>query len=139
MSGVKPAYSELAKKFVQSTDEESKDYLEKAKERKQKFKDNWKEVDIDKLVEKFAPHGDAPHMEGNKIVVNDSESHIQIVADPVGYVRIMDTSNGVKKQLYLDENGVPVKSYTQRKGESKQEFKDRKMSSSHFTIKKNRS
>ena len=136
MAGVKPAYSELAKQFVKSTEEEVKEYLERAKERKFKFWNNWKEVDIDEFVEKFAPHGDAPHVDGRKIVINDEVSHTQIVMDSLGYVRVMDTSRGLGKMDYLDMNGIPTRTYTQRKGETDQQFRDRKMISSHFRIKK---
>lgn len=136
MTGIKRAYSELAKQFVQSTEEEIKDYLERARERKFKFWANWEEVDIDEFVDRFAPHGDAPHMEDKKIVVNDEESHTQIVADPIGYVRVLDTSRGLRKKDYLDINGVPIKTYEQRKGETDQQFLDRKMIASHFRIKK---
>jgi len=134
--GIKHAYSELARQFMLSTEEEVREYLERAKERKFKFWNNWKEVDIDEFVEKFAPDGGEPRVSEKKIIIEDNVNHIQVVMDPVGHVRVMDTSRGVKKMDYLDIDGVPIKTYKQRKGETEQEFRDRKMIASHFRIKK---
>ena len=136
MAGIKTSYSELAKQFLRFTEEEVKKYIEQAKKRKLKFWNNWIEVDIDEFVEKFAPHGDDPHIDEKKIVINDEESHTQIIMDAIGYVRVMDTSRGVKKRNYLDINGVAIKTYQQRKGETDEQFYDRKMIASHFRIKK---
>ena len=57
-----------------------------------------------------------------------------IVADPVGYVRVMDTSRGLKRRDYLDFNGIRLRDYKQQKGETDQQFYDRKMIASHFRI-----
>lgn len=134
--GIKHAYSELARQFMLSTENEVKNYLERAKERKLKFWNNWKETDIDEFVEKFAPDAEETRVSERKIIIDDEVNHTQVVMDPVGYVRVMDTSRSVKKMDYLDIDGVPIRTYMQRKGETEQEFRDRKMIASHFRIKK---
>lgn len=135
MGVIKKAFSALAKRFINSLDERVKKYLEKAKERILKYWNKWREVDLDEFTARFAPNGGEAHQDGNKIVIDDETNHTKIVMDPLRYVRVMDTSRGIKKADYLDINGVPISTYKQQKGETDQQFLDRKMMNSHFRIK----
>lgn len=66
----------------------------------EKFKDLWEKVNLDKVVEKFAPGSKPITNENGKIIFRTPGSHIQVVAEAtIGSARIQNLS--IKKRTCL--------------------------------------
>lgn len=66
-----------------------------------KYRSNWETVDINEIVEKYAP-GSKPYVNGGKIIYHNEDSDYSVVADSFhGYLRIQNSRTG----NYLDIDG----------------------------------
>lgn len=66
-----------------------------------KFRSQWKTVDINEIVSKYA-NGSEPYVNGGKIIYHNEDSDYSVVADSFhGYLRIQN----VKTRKYLDLEG----------------------------------
>ena len=109
MSDSKAQYSSgvAGQKALAQLDAELKQKLDRASERKAKYKPNWQTVNINDLVDRFAP-GSTAQIEGSKITFQADGSDLQIVCDvEAGSCRLKDTTNPTRRP-YLDINGNPV-------------------------------
>ena len=101
----------------------------------EQYKELWEKVNLDEIVEKFAPNSEPIINENGKIIFRTPGSDIQVVAEAsIGSVRIQDLS--VKKgREYLNLNGERMNNVTENgrtRGLSKKEYELK----THFRIKK---
>ncbi|WP_308604491.1 hypothetical protein [uncultured Fibrobacter sp.] len=101
----------------------------------EKYKELWEKVNLDEIVEKFAPNSEPIINENGKIIFRTPGSKIQVVAEAtIGSVRIQDLSIS-KGREYLDLNGNRMNNIIENgkiRGLSKKEYELR----THFRIKK---
>lgn len=124
-----------AMKKIAELDSKLAKELEKGIERASKYKQNWESVNINTVVEKFAPNS-TPYKSNGKIVFENSEHTIAVVTDAAGgYLRIQDLTSNAKRGLYLTldgKNGHNVTINGKTKGRSNEEYE----LATHFRIKK---
>lgn len=103
------------------------------------FKQNWQSVDLNEVVEKFAP-GSVPHVSpknGNKVYYQAPGSPIRITADlGGGYCRIEDTSAGTSKGLHLNLDGTNGHNYKDEQGKTHGRSRADYNQATHYRIKK---
>ncbi len=123
MLGGKGSYSRSVKieKHLAKKNKRLRNMLKSAKKRYNKYKDKMRVVDMDALVKKYAENG-LPYFEGYKIKFHKNESDYVLIADPSGYVRVLD----LKTRTYVDV----IKGET-LKGDEK-DYQER----THFRIKR---
>ncbi|PBC72769.1 hypothetical protein [Fibrobacter intestinalis] len=101
----------------------------------EKYKELWEKVNLDEIVEKFAPNSEPIINENGKIIFRSPGNKIQVVAEAtIGSVRIQDLSVS-KGREYLDLNGNRMNNIIENgkiRGLSKKEYELR----THFRIKK---
>lgn len=101
----------------------------------EKYKGLWEKVNLDEVVEKFAPGSEPIINENGKIIFRTPGSDIQVVAEAtIGSVRIQDLSVS-KGRSYLNLKGERMNNVTENgktRGLSKKEYELR----THFRIKK---
>ena len=109
--------------------------LSKGAERAAKFKSNWESVNIDDVVEKFAPNSTPDIVKGKIQFVNEDHT-IAVVADAAGgYLRIQDLTSTARNGLYLTldgKNGHNVTINGKTRGRSNAEYER----ATHFRIMK---
>ncbi|MBQ5988368.1 MAG: hypothetical protein IJL67_02620 [Oscillospiraceae bacterium] len=127
--------SATAMKKIAKLDSNLAKELDKGIERANKFKQNWKSVNINEVVKKFAPKS-TPHQVNGKIVFENADHTIAVVADAAGgYLRIQDLTSHAKRGLYLTldgKNGHNVTINGKTRGRSNVEYE----LATHFRIKK---
>lgn len=103
------------------------------------FKQNWQSVDLNAIVEKFAP-GSTPTVSpdnGNKVYYQTPGSPIRVVADlGGGYCRIEDWSSGGRKPQCLDINGNNGHNYVDEHGKTHGRSHADYNQATHYRIKK---
>lgn len=103
------------------------------------FKQNWQSVDLNEIVEKFAP-GSTPTVapnNGNKVYYQTPGSPIRVVADlGGGYCRIEDWSSGGRKPQCLDINGNNGHNYKDEHGKTHGRSHADYNRATHYKIKK---
>lgn len=109
--------------------------LERGIERAIKYHSNWEPVNINDIVNKFAP-GSTPYQRGGKIVFENANHTIAVLADAAGgYLRIQDLTAKTTKAQYLTldgKNGHNVTINGKTRGRTKAEYQQ----ATHFRIKK---
>ena len=109
--------------------------LEKGAERARRFHSNWQSVNINEVVEKFAP-GAVAYQKGGKIIFESSDHTIAIIADAAGgYLRIQDLTSKTRRALYLTLEGKNAHNVTidgKTRGRTTEEYEI----ATHFRIKK---
>ena len=117
------------------SDAELSETLERAKERANEYQANWESVDLNDVVNKFAP-GSTPYREGGKIVFENDDHTISVVTDAAGgYLRIKDLTAKTQKAQHLTldgKNGHNVTINGKTRGRTKAEYQQ----ATHFRIKK---
>lgn len=117
------------------SDAELSETLERAKERAKEYQANWESVDINDVVNKFAP-GSTPYQNGGKIVFENDDHTRAVVTDAAGsYLRIRDLTAKTAKAQYLTldgKNGHNVTDNGKTRGRTKAEYQQ----ATHFRIKK---
>lgn len=133
----KRKYTRLVEKVKKDLDGDE-DFEKRIKERnrnQEKYKELWGKVDLDEVVEKFAPNSEPIINKNGKIIFKTPGRNIQIVAEAtIGSVRIQNL-NISKGRSYLDLNGNQMNNITERgktRGLPKKEYELR----THFRIKK---
>lgn len=103
--------------------------------RAEQFHKNWQSVNINDVVNKFAPNSTAYQKDGKIIFENDDHT-IAIVADAAGgYLRIQDLTSTAKRGLYLTldgKNGHNITIDGKTRGRTNAEYEI----ATHFRIKK---
>lgn len=67
-----------------------------------KYRSGWATVDINEIVDKYAP-GSKPYVNGGKIIYHNNDGNYSVVADSFhGYLRIQNA----KTKKYLDIDGI---------------------------------
>ena len=124
-----------AMKKIAELDKTLSKELEKGIERANKYNKNWESVNINTVVDKFAPNSN-PYKNNGKIVFENSQHTIAVVADAAGgYLRIQDLTSNAKRGLYLTldgNNGHNITENGKIRGRSNVEYE----LATHFRIKK---
>lgn len=76
--------------------------LKSAKRRYNKYKDKMRVVDMDDVVKKYAEN-ESPYFEGYKIKFHKNGSDYVVIADPSGYVRVLDLRTGTYVDVITGE------------------------------------
>ena len=108
--------------------------IAEGKIRKQQNGQNWQEVDINDVFQKFGILASTKTYVNGKIVFYNSSQSIAIITD-VGYFRIQDMSVNTKTPRYLDINGNDAHNITingKIRGRTNAEYH----AATHFIIKK---
>jgi len=106
MSDAKTGYSSgvSSQKALAQLDTELRQKLDRAAVRTAKYHSNWQAVNLNNIVDRFAP-GSTAALVGSKITFQSPGSNIQVVCDVRGgYCRLKDTSVQ-SRRCYLDING----------------------------------
>lgn len=133
----KRKYTRLVQTVKENIDKNKtlKERLEKRNRHQAKNKELWQKVNLDKLVEKFAP-GSVPEINSSgKIIFHTPGSDVQLVAEAtIGSVRIESLKHsGARRYLDLDgvlRNNITVDGKT--RGRTKEEYE----LATHFRIMK---
>ena len=118
MSDVKDRYSQgvSTRKIESKADAELLYEIEKGTQRARMHKHEWQAVNINEIVEKFAP-GAEPEFSGCKIYFYNEKRTIAVVADVGGgYLRIQDMTVKTKKGLYLNLDRTNGHNFKDEKG-----------------------
>jgi len=105
----KGKYTRLVQNVKENIDRNAalKKRIENRNQHQSKNKDLWQKVNLDTLVEKFAPNSVPEINDSGKIIFHTPGSNVQLVAEAtIGCVRIerLDISG---QRRYLDLDGVP--------------------------------
>ena len=112
--------------------------IERGEKRKEKYRTEWQEVDINELFERFNidPLGT---LENGKITYKSRDNTLAIITDiGGGYCRIEDITATTEKRQYLDINGKPAYNYTDAQGKQHGRSSEEFNAATHFLIKKRR-
>lgn len=124
-----------AMKQIADIDPQLAKELNKGADRAQKYHSNWKSVNINDVVDKFAPESTA-YQKGGKIIFENADHTIAVVADAAGgYLRIQDLTVKAKRALYLTldgKNGHNITINGKTRGRTTEEYEI----ATHFRIKK---
>ncbi len=100
--------------------------------RKDTYQSNWKSVDINDVVDRFAP-GATPIPNGGKIEFTSMDGQYTVFADiGGGYLRIKDNN----ANQYVGLNGEDLHNYTDERGKQHGRSKSDFRAKTHFKIKK---
>ena len=114
------------------TDEEFDKKIQGGRFRKDKYKSNWQSVNINEVVDKFAPGGNI-YLEGAKVVYESIDGKYKVFADlGGGYLRIFDVTLG----RYVGLNGENMLNYKNERGKYQGRGKAKFNAATHFIIKK---
>ncbi|MGN0907587.1 MAG: hypothetical protein ACI4NM_10600 [Bullifex sp.] len=99
-------------------------------------KHEWASVDINDIVQKFAP-GSFPEYQDEKLIFKSSDGSVAVVADVGGgYLRIQDLSKVTMKRRYLNLDGTDGHNYVDANGKIHGKSKEEYERTTHFRIKK---
>lgn len=133
----KGKYTRLVQNVKENIDRDAalKKRIENRNQHQSKNKDLWQKVNLDTLVEKFAPNSVPEINDSGKIIFHTPGSNVQLVAEAtIGCVRIerLDISG---QRRYLDLDGVLRNNITvngKMRGRTKEEYE----LATHFRIMK---
>lgn len=133
----KGKYTRLVQNVKENIDRDAalKKRIENRNQHQSKNKDLWQKVNLDTLVEKFAPNSVPEINDSGKIIFHTPGSNVQLVAEAtIGCVRIerLDISG---QRRYLDLDGVLRNNITingKTRGRTKEEYE----LATHFRIMK---
>jgi len=109
MGDYKSGYSTASSKTkgIASHNSGLKKAQSKAEARSHAYRENWKKVNLNDVVGKFAP-GEKPYLDGNKLSYHKFGSDIKIITDPFGgYLRFYSIS----KDAYVTMDGRTRKNF----------------------------
>ena len=119
-------------KAMAQNDAELSRNIKQGEKRKAENVQNWKSVNINDVIERFAP-GIKPKVSGNKVEWFNPETQISIVADiGGGYLRIQDKSKPYRS--YFDLNGQNMNNFTDQNGKQHGRPKKEREALTHFRI-----
>lgn len=129
---VKTGYSALvagAKSAAESNNELNKK-ITAGQGRKATYGANWASVNINTIVERFAP-GATPQLVNGKVTYFSSNGRYEVAADiGGGYLRIYDHYQG----FHVDANGGDVRNYTDERGKQHGRSHSKQLEITHFRI-----
>lgn len=128
----KTGYSIMVKgsKNAAETDDDLNKKIIAGNNRKDLHGTNWASVNINTIVDRFAP-GATPTINQGKVLYASLDGRYEIVADiGGGYLRIYDHINN----CYVNDYGNDVRNYTDKKGKKHGRSKSEQMSLTHFRI-----
>lgn len=100
--------------------------------RKETYSKNWSIVDINDIVERFAP-GVTPKLENGKVTYTSEDGRYEVAADiGGGYLRIVDNVLNCN----VDAFGNDVRNYTDENGRQHGRSHSEQMALTHFRIRK---
>ena len=106
--------------------------------RAQQYKDSWISVNINTVIDRFAP-GAAPEYTNGKIVFTSKDGKYAVIADVGGgYLRIQDLSKKTRNAQYLNLDGTDGHNYVGTDGKIHGKDKSTYNTTTHFRIKKGR-
>ncbi len=135
MSDSKAQYSSGAagQRALAQLDSELKDKLDRASSRAEKFHKNWKAINLNDFIDRFAP-GSVAQMSGSKIIFRADGSNLQVVCDVRGgYCRLQDLDKSGKR-VYLDVNGHDASNKTTDSGKQTGRSQSEYNEATHFRI-----
>ena len=138
MSDAKERYSDgvATRKIEAMADEHLMKKIAEGIHRASKHKHEWESVDINDVVEKFAP-GAEPVFKDGKISFTNADRTIAVVCDVGGgYLRVQDLSANTKFPQYLNLDGTNGHNYRDSKGKIHGRNKSEYNKATHFRIKK---
>ena len=113
------------------TDKEFDKKIQNGRVRKEKYKSNWQSVNINDVVNKFAP-GASGHLENAKVVFKSLDGKYEVSADiGGGYLRIFDNERG----KYVGLNGEDMHNYQNERGKYQGRGPAKFNAVTHFRIK----
>lgn len=94
------------------------------------YSSNWESVNINTIVEHFAPNS-SPHVISGKVIYVSKNARYEIIADiGGGYLRIYDHN----LKCYVDKHGNDVRNYIDKNGKSHGRNKAEQQALTHFRI-----
>ena len=112
------------------------DRIKERNRHQEKYKELWEKVNIDEVVEKFAPNSEPVINESGKIIFRSPGSHVQVVCEAtIGSLRIQDLDIKNQKKSYLDLDGNRPLNFVENgkiRGRTDKEYE----LATHFRIKK---
>ena len=138
MSDAKERYSDgvYTKKIEAINDPILTELIDRGIRRAATYGKKWESVDINEIVEKFAP-GAEPEYKDGKILFYNAERTIAVVADiGGGYLRIQDCTVNQNHRLYLNLDGTNGHNYKDSAGKTHGRSKSEYNRATHFRIKK---
>jgi len=112
------------------------DRIKERNRHQEKYKELWEKVNIDEVVEKFAPNSEPIINESGKIIFRTPGSHIQVVCEAtIGSLRIQDLNIKNSEKSYLDLSGnrpINITINGKTRGRTDKEY----ALATHFRIKK---
>ncbi len=122
----------IKSKRLAKTDEEIKNKIEAGKKRSEKYSKNWQSVDINEVIDKFAPGGKIELRKG-KLIFISKDGRYEVICDIGGsYLRIKDT----KLNTYVGLNGEDLRNYKDANGKTHGRKPSEFKKLTHFRIKK---
>lgn len=133
----KGKYTRLVQNVKENIDRDAalKKRIENRNQHQSKNKDLWQKVNLDTLVEKFAPNSVPEINDSGKIIFHTPGSNVQLVAEAtIGCVRIerLDISG---QRRYLDLDGV-LRNNININGKTRGRTKEEYELATHFRIMK---
>ena len=100
----KGGYSRSVKieKHLAKKNKRLRNMLKSAKRRYNKYKDKMRVVDMNVVVKKY-DENESPYFEGYKIKFHKNDSNYIVIADPSGYVRVLDLRTGTYVDVITGE------------------------------------
>lgn len=129
---VKTGYSTMVNgsKCAAETNEELRRKISAGQYRTATYKANWTPVNINTIVDRFAP-GASPQIVKGKVVYISSDGKYEILADiGGGYLRILDS----RTKHYADAEGNDVCNYTDAGGKQHGNSPSTQLALTHFRI-----
>lgn len=104
--------------------------------RKEKYHQNWQSVNLNEIVDKFAP-GSTPYDQGGKVVFHKPGGDVAVVVDVGGgYCRLQKMPQTTRHAQYLDINGHDPNNVRTPNGKQRGRTKEEKQAATHFLVKK---
>lgn len=138
MSDAKERYSDgvYTRKIEALADQDLMDKIAGGIHRAREYGKNWESVNINDVVDKFAP-GAEPEFVDGKIYFYNSSRTIAVVTDVGGgYLRIQDLTVNQKRPLYLNLDGTNGHNYRDSNGKIHGRNNSEYNEATHFRIKK---
>ena len=138
MSDYKTRYSSLVtvRKVQAAVDQALDKLIQNGHGRKETYGAGWQKVNLNEIVERFAP-GSTPQPVGGKVEFYNPGSPVKVVVDVGGgYCRLQKMPKTTKKAQYLDINGQDAHNYKTPDGKTKGRTHAEYLKITHFLLKK---
>ena len=132
----KNAYSEEVSRAKEKSayDYYLEEVIKAGKARSDAYSGGWEEVDLNEVVERFAPDSPPIVRDGKLIFFGETEAVVCDIGG--GYLRIQDLTVGTRHPQYLGLNGENMHNYVDEAGKTHGRSRDEYQRVTHFKIKK---